>query len=131
MATPTPDDLRAVELFSGLTDADLAELAGWFEVQDVSADTVLAREGASGYSFTILGTASAVVLHDDEVVRQLSPGDFFGEAAILGKGRRTATVKAASEGTVWVLFGTRFREMGLRFPEQQAAIEKVLAQRTD
>jgi CRP-like cAMP-binding protein len=131
MATPTPEDLKAVDLFSGLTDADLAEIAGWFEVQDVSADAVLAREGASGYAFMILGTASAVVLHDDTVVRHLGPGDFFGEAAILGQGRRTATVKAPSAGTVWVLFGTRFREMGVRFPEQHAAVERVLAQRTD
>jgi hypothetical protein len=40
-------------------------------------------------------------------------------------------VKATSAGTVWVLFGTRFREMGVRFPEQHAAVERVLAQRTD
>ena len=131
MATPTPEDLRATDLFSGLTDADLAELAAWFEVQDVSADAVLAREGASGYAFMILGTASAVVLHGDAVVRHLNPGDFFGEAAILGRGRRTATVKATGAGTVWVLFGTRFREMGIRFPEQHAAVERVLAQRVD
>ena len=131
MAAPTPDDLRTVDLFSGMADADLAEVATWFEAQEVAADAVLAREGASGYAFMILGTASAVVLHDDDVVRHLNPGDFFGEAAILGQGRRTATVKATSAGTVWVLFGTRFREMGVRFPEQHAAIERVLSQRTD
>jgi CRP-like cAMP-binding protein len=131
MPSPTAADLSAVELFSGLSEADLAEIAPWFEVQNVAADAVLAREGASGYAFMVLGTASAVVLHDEEVVRHLHPGDFFGEAAILGQGRRTATVRATSEGTVWVLFGTRFREMGLRFPEQHAAVERALSQRTD
>jgi len=131
MAAPTPDDLKSVDLFGGMTDADLAEVATWFEVQEVAADAVLTREGASGYAFMILGTASAVVLHGDDVVRHLNPGDFFGEAAILGQGRRTATVKATSAGTVWVLFGTRFREMGVRFPEQHAAVERALAQRTD
>jgi hypothetical protein len=40
-------------------------------------------------------------------------------------------VTAASPGTVWVLFGTRFRELGQRFPEQQALIESVFASRQD
>jgi hypothetical protein len=56
-------DLRSVDLFEGLSDQDLAEIATWFEVQEVESGQVLAREGASGYAFMVLGTATANVVH--------------------------------------------------------------------
>ena len=131
MDTPTIADLRASALFDGIDDASLEQITEWFEKRSVDTGEVLAREGASGYAFMLLGDATATVSHGEEVVRQLGPGDWFGEGAILGSGRRTATVTAASPGTVWVLFGTRFRELGQRFPEQQALIESVFASRQD
>lgn len=131
MQSPSAADLRNLDLFRGLSDEDLSELASWFEVREVDPGEILTREGASGYDFTVLGTAVAIVTHGDDVVRRLGPGDFFGEAAILGKGRRTATVKAEKAGSVWVLFGTRFRELGTRFPELMAEVERVLNERQD
>jgi CRP-like cAMP-binding protein len=126
----TATDLRGVDLFASLTDDDLSAIAGWFEIKEVDAGDVLVREGSSGYAFMVLASATADVLHGDSVVNRLAPGDFFGEAAILGGGRRTATVTATSAGTVWVLFGTRFRELGLQHPELHATIEQAFASRT-
>jgi CRP-like cAMP-binding protein len=131
METPSLADLRASALFDGIDDSALEGITDWFEKRTVDVGEVLAREGASGYAFMLLGTATATVAHGEQVVRELGPGDWFGEGAILGSGRRTATVTAASAGTVWVLFGTRFRELGQRFPEQQALIEQVFASRQD
>jgi CRP-like cAMP-binding protein len=116
MASPSGEDLRQVQLFRAMSDDDLAELARWFEVRDLVSGDVLTREGSFGYDFMVLGAASAVVTHDDEVVRSLVPGDFLGAAAILGKGRRTATVTIDRPGSVWVLFGARFRERGCGSP---------------
>jgi CRP-like cAMP-binding protein len=129
MDTPSVEDLRGSALFGEVPDGQLTEVAEWFETRLVDAGEVLAREGASGYAFMVLGTASAAVSHGDEVVRTLGPGDWFGEAAILGSGRRTATVTVTSAGTVWELFGTRFRELGQKFPDQQELIERVLSER--
>ena len=36
-------------------------------------------------------------MHGDEELRRLDSGDFFGEAAILGGGRRTADVVAETD----------------------------------
>jgi CRP-like cAMP-binding protein len=126
----TAADLKAVELFSSLSDDDLARIASWFEVQSVDSGDTLVREGSSGYAFMVLGTATAEVSQGEGVINQLGPGDFFGEAAILGGGRRTATVTATSSGNVWVLFGTRFRELGLLHPELQATVEAAFRSRT-
>jgi CRP-like cAMP-binding protein len=59
-------------------------------------------------------------------VRTLGPGDFFGELAILGDGRRTATVTTASPSQVLVLFGTEFRRLQKEYPETAERIESAL-----
>jgi CRP-like cAMP-binding protein len=59
-------------------------------------------------------------------VRTLRSGDFFGELAILGDGRRTATVTTASPSQVLVLFGTEFRRLQQEFPETAGRIESAL-----
>jgi CRP-like cAMP-binding protein len=120
------DDLAAVPLFAGLEPDERATLAEWFEVQNVSAGVKLIGEGAPGYSFFILREGTATVTIDRIEVRTLEPGDFFGELAILGDGRRTATVTTASPVRVLVLFGTEFRLLQQEYPELAAQIESRL-----
>ncbi len=120
------EDLAAVPLFAGLEPDERATLAEWFEVQNVSAGVKLIGEGAPGYSFFILREGTATVTIDRIEVRTLEPGDFFGELAILGDGRRTATVTTASPVRVLVLFGTEFRLLQQEYPELAAQIESRL-----
>ncbi len=120
------DDLADVPLFAGLEPDERATLAAWFEVQNLSADVKLTGEGAAGYSFFILREGTATVTINGIEVRTLEPGDFFGELAILGDGRRTATVTTASPVRVLVLFGTEFRQLQQEYPELAAQIESRL-----
>jgi CRP-like cAMP-binding protein len=120
------EDLAGVPLFADLEPDERETLASWFEVQDVSAGVKLTGEGASGYSFFILREGTATVTIDGNEVRTLEPGDFFGELAILGDGRRTATVTTASPVRVLVLFGTEFRQLQQEYPELAAQIETRL-----
>jgi CRP-like cAMP-binding protein len=126
---PTAEQLAAVPLFASLDEADRARLADWFEVRSVSAGTELAGEGASGYSFFVLQDGEATVTADGEQIRSLSSGDFFGEMALLGGGRRLATVTATSDGTVLVLCGTEFRRLQQELPEVAAELERVMRDR--
>lgn len=52
--------------------------------------------------FIVITGAAACVVHDREVAL-FSPGDFFGEVAVLDGGSRTATVTAQTDMEVLVL----------------------------
>jgi voltage-gated potassium channel len=126
MSAAAAEDLVGVPLFADLEPDEREALASWFEIQEVSADVKLTGEGASGYSFFVIREGTATVTIDGNEVRILEPGDFFGELAILGDGRRTATVTTASPVRVLVLFGTEFRQLQQKCPELAAQIESRL-----
>jgi CRP-like cAMP-binding protein len=128
---PTADDLTRVPLFTGLDGETRAGLAERFDVEEHAAGKVLVTEGRPGYAFYILASGKAGVSVGDRPIRLLGPGDYFGEMAILGEGRRTATVTAAEPVVVWVLFGTSFRELQTAQPDLADALTRVMNERLD
>jgi CRP-like cAMP-binding protein len=126
MAPAAANDLAGIPLFDTLEPDERAAIAPWFELEDVSPGMKLTGEGASGYSFYVLRDGAATVTIDGIEVRTLGPGDFFGELALLGGGRRTATVTTTSPSQVLVLFGTEFRQLQQEFPELAAQIDSGL-----
>jgi CRP-like cAMP-binding protein len=122
-------DLSGLELFAGLDDGELAQLADSFEVRTVSPGVELVSEGASGYSFYVLLEGCADVTADGGAVATCRPGDFFGEIAILGDSRRTATVKTTEPSRVLVMFGTEFRRLQESQPGIAARLEDAMRKR--
>lgn len=123
------DDLAAVPLFESLTEADRKELAGRFDVITANEGASLLGEGNAGYSFYVLIEGSAVVTADGVTVATYAPGDFFGEMAILGEGRRTATVTATSPVKLLVMFGSDFRQLQQSHPASAALLEESMQRR--
>ena len=117
--------LATLPLFASLKPEQLDEIAPWFETRSVSTDVELVGQGASGYSFFVLTDGQAVVAVDETTVAWLEPGDFFGEGAIVGGGRRKATVRTTAPSQVLVMFGTEFRRLQQAQPEIAAAIEEI------
>ena len=126
---PDPAELAELGIFESLAPEQLEHLAPWFEVRNDDAGTVLAGEGASGYSFFVLRAGTARVTRDGHELRTLRAGDFFGEVALLGDRRRTATVTAASPATVFALFGTEFRRLEQEHPDAAARISQAMEER--
>ena len=126
MPVAAAEDFAGIALFESLDGGAREAIAPWFEVQDVSAGMKLTGEGAAGYSFFILRSGSATVTINGIEVRTLGSGDFFGELAILGDGRRTATVTTVEPSRLLVLFGTEFRRLQQEYPELAAQIESAL-----
>jgi CRP/FNR family cyclic AMP-dependent transcriptional regulator len=125
------DELKTVPLFASLNEGELRELASWFDVQACSEGVCLTGEGAGGYSFYVLVDGSAAVTAEGEELATLGPGDFFGEIAILGGGRRSATVTTTSATKLLVMFGTEFRQLQQAQPSIAARIEEAMQQRLE
>ena len=122
-------DIASVPLFKPLDDDQLGELASWFHAQNAGEGVRLVGEGAHGYTFFILMEGAAAVTSDGESLATLGPGDFFGEIAILGDGRRTATVTSTSPVRLLVMFGTEFRRLEAAHPEIAARLTEAMEAR--
>jgi CRP-like cAMP-binding protein len=123
------DTLTDLPLFSSLTPEERELVAGWAELRTASPGDRICGEGASGYSFFVLCSGAADVTHEGKELRALSAGDFFGELAILGDGRRSASVTAVEPSTMLVFFGTEFRRLEAELPEVAARIREAVEQR--
>jgi voltage-gated potassium channel len=126
-----PDRLRALPLFASLSDAELERLGRAFEEKHVSPGAHLTLEGASGYSFFVIESGTVRVERDGQLLTTLSDGDYFGEAAILTGERRNATVTAASDVELLVLFGTEFRVLESELPETAETIRQKMLERAN
>ena len=123
------ETLARIPLFASLTEPELQQIAPWFEARDVSEGVELVGEGASGYMFFILVDGGCAVSLGSETVAQIAPGDYFGESAIVGAGRRNATIATTSPSKVLVMFGTEFRRLQQAQPGIASAIDDTARER--
>lgn len=126
---PSAADLERIPLFASLSESELEDLTDSFEVRSTAAETELIGEGTGGYSFFALADGQARVTADDSEIATLNPGDCFGEMALLGGGRRTASVTTTTPATVYVMFGTEFRRLEHSYPEVVAQIKALMRER--
>ena len=126
---PDAARMRAVPLFADLDDEECERLSAWIEEQHVEPGRELTPEGAAGYTFFVVEEGSAEVRCDGEAVRELGPGDFFGEIAILDGGRRTASVVAVSPMRLLAIFGADFRRLESELPGVAAAVKATMDER--
>jgi voltage-gated potassium channel len=124
-----PSDLASLPIFDALTASELDELAPWFEVREVPPGVRLVGEGATGRSFFVISDGEAAVVADGRELATLHGGDFFGEVALLGEGRRTATVTTTRPTRLLVLFGNDFARLRSKHPAVAAALEAAAQRR--
>jgi CRP-like cAMP-binding protein len=124
-----PSDLAALPLFESLSDTERAEVAGWFEVREVGAGVRLVGEGATGYSFFVIEAGEATVTAHGDEIATLRMGEYFGELALLGTGKRTASVTTTKPSRILVLFGNDFTRLRTRFPAVAAQLEAAVRRR--
>ena len=93
----TTDDLRAIPLLEGASDAALERLAAEAGELTCHAGQIVAMEGDAGSGmFVILDGTATVEWRGGSV--DLPAGTFFGELTVLAPGgRRNARVRAATE----------------------------------
>ena len=69
------------------------------------------------------------VLHDDQHLATLGPGDFFGEIAIIEHGRRTASVVTTTPTTLAVMSPASFDAMRRELPQVAERIDGAIRER--
>ncbi len=71
--------------------------------EEVRSGEVVVRSGEPGSLFYVIRSGSVEVRIDGAAVRELGPGGWFGEIALLHDVPRTATVTALSDLELWTL----------------------------
>lgn len=92
----TPDELRAIPLFEGLSEAGLERLVASSAEIECEPGQVLALPGdpGSGMYVVLDGTVSVEIRGGFHA--ELGTGNFFGEVALLVPSGRVARVRAAT-----------------------------------
>ena len=92
MSQATGSELESVALLAGLSEHERDVIAGLLSIEAYRNGLSIVREGEVGYVFCIIKQGRAEVSHEGRSLRELGPGNFFGELAIIGDGRRLFSV---------------------------------------
>jgi len=110
-----------VPLFSQLNERDLATLAEEVDQVSFKSGEVIFRTLDQGDALYLVESGSVRIwVHDDDVqqitLSELTPGDFFGELAVLDKGERSANATAMTDTTLHRLHRDDFHQFMLQHP---------------
>ena len=125
------EDLQSIPLFSNLEPEALAQLAEATNEVDAPAGQLLTQPGAagSGMFFVVEGT---VEVEAREAWRELGPGEFFGELALLTEGgKRTARVRAKTDIRCVAFDRAGFEDLVRVHPEIAATLLETALTRLD
>ena len=107
-----------------------AEESGRHGVEQVVFDAgrVIVRQGDVGRVLYVILTGEVEVVRDgpagEELLAVLGPGEHFGEMAVFGNGRRTATVRARSPVRLLALGRTQVHSLSRSFEQFGDAIRR-------
>jgi cAMP-dependent protein kinase regulator len=92
--------VRSHPLFQGLGPAGLRSVLSAVTVRHLQDGEAAVAQGSEGSSLYAVLHGELRVVRDGKQLATLLPGGFFGELALLGDGRRTASVVAAGQADV-------------------------------
>lgn len=121
--------LSRVPLLAGLDRKDLIQVAQICDEVDLPAGRVLMKQGAYAGEFYVIISGTVRVERDGVHVRDLGPGEFLGELALLGNIARTATATCVDAGRFLVLGHREFHSLLSQYPAIQGTILHAVAQR--
>jgi CRP-like cAMP-binding protein len=94
---------QRIPLFHSVSHRGLRALVSASTEVDVPAGTTLVREGDHGRELYVIIRGTAEVFRGNRRLRELVPGEFFGEMALLHPAPRTASVTARTDMRVMIL----------------------------
>jgi CRP-like cAMP-binding protein len=126
---PKLELIKKVPLFVNCDKRSIEEIGRLAEEVDVPAGKVLMREGDSADAFYMIVNGSVRIERTGSVARELGPGQWLGEIALVDHGPRTATATTTSPARLLVLGHREFDQMLDKHPGFRAQVMDSLAKR--
>jgi CRP-like cAMP-binding protein len=123
------DLLKDVPLFAGCSKSELQRIASLADELDVGDGSTLIREGERGREFIVIADGTVRVTRSGKQLRDLGPGDFIGEIALVADVPRTATVTATSPVRLLVVTDRAFRGLLEQMPSIAKKVLQSLGER--
>lgn len=127
--TSALDYLRKAPIFKGLPARELEFIARSVKERIFEPGTVIVKQGDPGVGFFMIVDGRVEVIHDNHKIRDMGPGEFFGEMALLEERIRTATVTATERTRCLALVRWDFRALLKENPELAVRMLEVVVQR--
>ena len=121
--------LRRIEIFADLPQPVLERLALAAITVSTAADQVVVALGEVGNHFYLIARGRAAVELEGGATRELGPGDFFGEIALLRDVPRTATVRAVEPLRLYAIARDDFLAAVTGHAPTLAAAENIVTSR--
>ena len=123
------DLLGRVSLFQDLPKRQLREIAKVSSARRFAPGDELVKEGAGGSVCFVIVEGTAKVMRGGRTVKQLGPGEFFGEMSVLTTAPRTASVVAREPTWCITLSAAGLKKVLLEEPRIAMAMLSTLADR--
>jgi CRP/FNR family transcriptional regulator len=128
-AVPHIEHLRNVPIFSKLPARELEYVARSVKERVYEPGAVIVKEGDPGLGFFLITEGRVDVSHRDHRIRDMGPGEFFGEMALMEETPRTATVTARERTRCLQLVRWDFRALLKENPDLAVRMLEVVVQR--
>lgn len=127
-AAPTPGELRALDLFDGLDDAQLAAWAAAADAYTVQAGEIVARQGdeAPGLTLVLEGTLQAILVTDgrEEPLGEHVAPTWIGAVAAMTGSSIGVCMKAQTPARLALIPADAFVELAIA---QRPVFQRVMA----
>jgi len=124
------ETLSKVPLFEGLQPKQVKSLARWTTTRSYQPGQAIVEEGAVGMGLYCIQSGKVKITqktsHGERDIREMGPGEAFGELSLLGDKPRAATVTAVDRTTCVLLDKGQFLAELRTFPEIALPMLSVL-----
>ena len=123
------DHLSAVPLFRGLPESAMEAVADLATETHFADGETVTREGDEGDAFFVVVDGRLEVSRNGMALRELGPGEFLGEIALIDGRPRTATVTASEAVKSLVIRRPEFLELMDRYAAVRLGVLMALTER--
>jgi len=126
--------LKNIEIFADLSVNELAAVASVTKEVVFDDDEIVFREGAQGDTLFLVVEGSVAVIKNRNVgeaieLDSIGSGDYFGEMALFGDERRSATIQVKTASRFLTLQKQELQEIVREFPQIALHVCRVLSMR--